>query len=456
MQEFEENINLYHPHCRQSEESVIGSMLAISDDKVPCSEVCEAVSSEEFFFDKHREIFKVIESLSQENMPIDVTTIAPRLPNTVTVADLVEISEATPTHRRVLAYAKAVREKAQEREVISCAEDMVSTIKGEGTAEERIAEALNMPTKIDMDHKEHATYGDQLRSYIDTIQFRTENKGALLGHTTGLIDLDKRMNGLRDSDLIILAARPAMGKTTLMLNIAKQVARNKEPGIVVNFSMEMPAEQLLDRMVASDGVPLSHLRNGMLNEQDYSALNKSILLQKEHPLIIDDRAALYPAQIRARLAREERKHGKIKLVTVDYLQLMQYKTKEGQTVATTKISQALKAIAKEFNCPVIALSQLNRSLENRGAGDKRPRMSDLRDSGAIEQDADIIWFLYRDEVYEEGLNPGVAELITAKFRNGETGTDFLRADLAHSRFLDLPNYQPQEHAVQEQAPYQYN
>jgi replicative DNA helicase len=277
-----------------------------------------------------------------------------------------------------------------------------------------------------------------LANVIDTIDTLFNSDNAITGISTGFTDLDEKTSGLQPSDLIIVAGRPSMGKTTFAMNLVENALMRSEKAILV-YSLEMPAESLVMRMLSSLGrIDQTKVRSGRLDEDDWPRLTSAVNLLQERKLFIDDSAGISPSDMRARTRRLAREHGEIGLIMVDYLQLMQIggSAGENRTNEISEISRSLKALAKEFNCPVVALSQLNRSLEQRP--NKRPINSDLRESGAIEQDADVIMFVYRDEVYHpETEYKGVAEVIIGKQRNGPIGTVRLAFQGKFTRFDNL-------------------
>jgi replicative DNA helicase len=278
---------------------------------------------------------------------------------------------------------------------------------------------------------------DLLRGAMHRIDELYASKSRITGLSTGYIDLDDRTSGLQRSDLIIVAGRPSMGKTAFAMNLVEHAVLKQDKPVLV-FSMEMPAESLIVRMLSSIGrIDQQRLRNGQLLQEDWPRLTAAVTALKDRPLFIDDTPALSPAEVRARARRLAREHGDLAMIMIDYLQLMQVPgSSEGRTNEVSEISRSLKAVAKEFKCPMIALSQLNRSLEQRP--NKRPVMSDLRESGAIEQDADVIAFIYRDEVYHEDTpEKGVAEIIIGKQRNGPIGTVKLAFQREFTRFENL-------------------
>jgi replicative DNA helicase len=276
-----------------------------------------------------------------------------------------------------------------------------------------------------------------LKDAIDRIEELFTSGGDITGLSTGFTDLDGMTSGLQPSDLVIVAGRPSMGKTTFAMNLVENAVLRQDKPILV-FSMEMPAEQLVIRMLSSIGkINQTRIRNGKLEQEDWPKLSTAVAKLKDVPLFIDDTPALTPTELRSRARRVAREHNGLGMIMVDYLQLMQIAgSSEGRTAEISEISRNLKAIAKEFNCPMVALSQLNRSLEQRP--NKRPVNSDLRESGAIEQDADVIMFIYRDEVYHEDTpDKGVAEIIIGKQRNGPIGTCRLAFIGEFTRFENL-------------------
>ncbi len=272
---------------------------------------------------------------------------------------------------------------------------------------------------------------------MDRIDELFNSEETITGVSTGFTELDEKTSGLQRSDLVIVAARPSMGKTAFAVNLVEHAVLHQNKPVMV-FSMEMPANAIIMRMISAIGrIPLGKVLSGKLDEEDWPKLTTAVSKLKDRPLFIDDTPALTPTEVRSRARRIAREHGELAMIMIDYLQLMQVAgSSEGRTAEISEISRSLKAIAKEFNCPVIALSQLNRSLEQRP--NKRPINSDLRESGAIEQDADVIMFIYRDDYYnEDSPDKGIAEIIIGKQRNGPTGTSKL-AFLGHfTRFDNL-------------------
>lgn len=431
------------PYSLEAEQSVIGGILLNPEKAV---DICEKLTSTDFYQADHQGLFRAIESLTAANQPCDVTTVInflashDLLEQTGGLPYLAELAENTPSSANINAYADIVMWRKRERDVIAMAHDMEREIRAEsGTSEEKVNNAMAIVTNFDYEQEGEKSFADLNRELVQLLHEREAAKGGLTGITSGFKAFDERFNGLQKTDLIILAARPSQGKTTLALNIAQKVAETK-PTII--FSMEMSGVQLTEKIWASAGCRLSSIKKGMFdNPEENSAMMRGAARAKELKLVIDDRPALTPQQVRAKCLRLKRKYGELGVVMIDYLQLMRVNKSQGRTEDTTQISNALKALAKELDCPVLVLSQLNRSVESR-SGKKIPQMSDLRDSGAIEQDADIIMFVYRDDYYaeregRESDEPNIARIITSKFRGGEVGVDYLKTELQYSRFRDL-------------------
>ncbi|HMV71453.1 MAG TPA: replicative DNA helicase [Pseudomonadales bacterium] len=433
------------PHSIEAEQSLLGGLML---DSQAWDRVMELVSPADFYRHEHRLIFETMSALSTASQPFDVITLSEHLAGIGELdaigglAYLGELATNTPSAANVTAYALIVRERSTMRQLIAAAGEIATrNFSPDGSSgEELLEEAERRIAEIS---ESRLTRGgprfvtELLRTTINRIDELFQNKSALTGLSTGYIDLDDRTSGLQRADLIIVAGRPSMGKTAFAMNLVEHAVLKQEQPVLV-FSMEMPAESLIVRMLSSIGrIDQQRLRNGQLLQEDWPKLTAAVAALKDRPLYIDDAAALSPAEVRARARRLRRERGDIALIMVDYLQLMQIPgSAEGRVNEVSEISRSLKAIAKEFNCPVVALSQLNRSLEQRP--NKRPVMSDLRESGSIEQDADVIAFIYRDEVYhEESPEKGVAEIIIGKQRNGPIGTVRLAFRREFTRFENL-------------------
>ncbi|MBM6551229.1 replicative DNA helicase [Marinomonas ostreistagni] len=433
------------PYSIEAERSVIGGLML---DTQAWDKVSEHVLADDFYRPEHRAIFAVIARLADDSEPIDVVTISERLDKRGELEDiggvayLIEIAEATPSASNIASYAEIVRERSLLRRLISTTNDISSrAYHPEGlTAAEVLDEAERKIFQIAEGGEKKGgprIAADILSKTVDKIDELYHQEGSITGLSTGFTDLDAMTSGLQPSDLIIVAGRPSMGKTTFAMNLVENAAMISDLPVVV-FSLEMPAEQLMMRMLSSLGrIDQTRMRSGQLIQEDWDKLMSAVKMLKDRKLFIDDTAGISPTEMRSRVRRIAREHGGVAMVMVDYLQLMQIPGySEGRTNEISEISRSLKAIAKEMNCPMIALSQLNRSLEQRP--NKRPVNSDLRESGAIEQDADVISFVYRDEVYHEDTpHKGVAEIIIGKQRNGPIGTCRLAFIGKFTRFEDL-------------------
>lgn len=433
------------PQSIEAERSVIGALLISSDS---WDGVAEVVAAADFYRPEHRAIFRQIALLVDRGEPVDVVTVSDRLLATGELdaagghTYLAELAEQTPTASNVRAYANAVRERSVLRQLINAAQDIASAgFNPEGrTSEELVDEAERLIMQIsESGQKAGGPQGMEglLKGAIDRIEELYNTGGDITGLTTGFIDLDRMTSGLQPSDLVIVAGRPSMGKTSFAMNLIENAALASDRPLMV-FSMEMPAEQLVIRMLSSLGrIDQGRVRTGKLEQDDWPKLASATEKLKGTQVFIDDTPALTPTELRSRVRKLVREQGDLGMIMVDYLQLMRVAgSNEGRTAEISEISRSLKAIAKEFKCPVVALSQLNRSLEQRP--NKRPVNSDLRESGAIEQDADVIMFIYRDEVYnEDSPDKGVAEIIIGKQRNGPIGTCRLSFQGQFTRFENL-------------------
>lgn len=433
------------PQSIEAERSVIGGLLLSADS---WDAIAEVVTAADFYRPEHRAIFRQIELLVDRGEPIDVVTVGDRLLATGELeaagghSYLIDLFEKTPTAANIRAYATAVHQRAVLRKMIGAAQDIAATgFNPEGrSAEELLDEAERRIMQISEDGPK--TGGPRgmkplLEGALERIEELFNSGGDITGLTTGFLDLDKMTSGLQPSDLVIVAGRPSMGKTSFAMNLVENAALSSDKPILV-FSMEMPAEGLVVRMLSSLGrIDQGRVRDGKLEQEDWPKLSSAMNKLKEAQIFIDDTPALSPTELRSRARRLAREHGQLGMIMVDYLQLMRVAgASEGRTAEISEISRSLKAIAKEFKCPMVALSQLNRSLEQRP--NKRPVNSDLRESGAIEQDADVIMFIYRDEVYhEDSPDKGVAEIIIGKQRNGPIGTCRLAFQGQFTRFENL-------------------
>lgn len=433
------------PQSIEAERSVIGGLLLSADG---WDAIAELVTASDFYRPEHRAIFRQIAMLVDRSEPVDVVTVADRLLATGELdaagghTYLTELAEQTPTAANIRAYATAVHERAVLRKLITAAQDIANTgfnPDGRGS-EELLDEAERRIMQISEEGlKTGGPRGMEplLSGALERIEELFNSGGDITGLTTGFIDLDKMTSGMQPADLVIVAGRPSMGKTSFAMNLVENAVGGTDKPILV-FSLEMPAEQLVIRMLSSLGrIDQGRVRNGKLEQDDWPKLSKAMNTLKEARIFIDDTPSLTPTELRSRARRVAREQGELGMIMVDYLQLMRVAgSTDGRTAEISEISRSLKAIAKEFRCPMVALSQLNRSLEQRP--NKRPVNSDLRESGAIEQDADVIMFIYRDEVYhEDSLDKGTAEIIIGKQRNGPIGTCRLAFQGEYTRFENL-------------------
>ncbi|MGB0965118.1 MAG: replicative DNA helicase [Litorivicinus sp.] len=437
------------PHSLEAERAVLGGLLL---EPGVWEDVSTAVVANDFYTQAHTLIFEAIADLDRHDQPLDAVTLIETLKRhehldaVGGVEYIMELVEETPGASNVKAYAAIVQERALLRSMIATARHIAdSAYKPAGRQAAQLLEEAEQEILRIAEARPGAGEAVQidgvLKGALAKIEELFKTDGKITGISTGFKDLDDKTAGLQKSDLVIVAGRPSMGKTTFAMNLVESAFMNEEPAIV--FSMEMPSEAIVMRLLASLGrIDSGRMRTGDLEPQDWDRLSTAVRLMQGKPLYIDDTPALTPTDMRARARRVDRqcrqKYGKgVSLVMVDYLQLMRVAGGgENRTNEISEISRSLKALAKELNCPVVALSQLNRSLEQRP--NKRPVMSDLRESGAIEQDADIIMFIYRDEVYnEDSEDKGVAEIIIGKQRQGSIGTVRLAFIGKYTRFDDL-------------------
>ena len=433
------------PHSIEAEQSVLGGLMIANDS---WDNVADQVNASDFYRGVHGLIFTQMAKLVEAGEPIDVITLSEALNSNDQLQQvgglpyLAELANNTPSAANIRAYATVVRERSSLRALINAANEIVdSGYNREGRdSDELLDEAERRIMQIAEERPKEGgpqAVNPLLKGAVERIDELFNSEETITGVSTGFTDLDEKTSGLQKSDLIIVAARPSMGKTAFAVNLVENAVLNQDKPVMV-FSMEMPANAIIMRMISAIGrIHLGKVLSGKLGEEDWPKLTTAVSKLKDRPLFIDDTPALTPTEIRSRARRIAREHGDLAMIMIDYLQLMQVAgSSEGRTAEISEISRSLKAIAKEFNCPVIALSQLNRSLEQRP--NKRPINSDLRESGAIEQDADVIMFIYRDEYYnEESQDKGIAEIIIGKQRNGPTGTTKL-AFIGHfTRFDNL-------------------
>lgn len=437
------------PHNIDAEQSVLGSILLKDKSYMSASEI---ISANDFYQDRHKVIFKTMEELFHRGEPQDLVTVTNLLNDTNQLENaggasyLASLTSVVPVTANISSYARIIKQKAILRNLInissdianSCFEDQDDIEDLVDRAEQSIFDVAGRKGGSDFLHLKEIIPG-----CFDKVEELYKRKELITGVPTGYYELDKLTAGLQESDLIVLAGRPSMGKTAFALNIAQHAALIEKIGVAV-FSLEMSKEQLAMRLLSSVGhIDSQRIRTGRLQSEDWPHLTRAVGMLSEAPIYIDDTPALSVLEMRSKVRRLASQYD-IGLVLVDYLQLMRGRSAENRTQEISDISRSLKALAKEHNVPVLALSQLNRGLESRT--DKRPMMSDLRESGAIEQDADVICFIYRDEVYdktEDNPNKGIAEIIIGKQRNGPTGMTRLFFKKEYTMFENLSSYEDQ-------------
>lgn len=418
------------PHSLEAEQAVLGGLML---DNGAWDQIADRVNEDDFYLYDHRIIFRAVTELADRNQPFDVVTLSDRLEqrkelsDTSVLAYLGTLAKDTPSAANIRAYADIVRERSVLRQLISVGTEITeSAFNTEGRDSKDLLDAAEQRVFSIADRGAQNKVGFRsikslLKTTVEHIDMLFEKDDPITGLATGFSDFDEMTSGLQAGDLVIIAGRPSMGKTSFAMNVAQYIAVKQRAAVAV-FSLEMPGEQIAMRMLSSLGrIDQHRLRTGKLAEEDWPRLSSAVSMLSDVPLFVDDSAGLNPTELRARARRLKREHD-LQLIVIDYLQLMQTSgSSENRATEISEISRALKGLAKELSVPVVALSQLNRSLEQRP--NKRPVMSDLRESGAIEQDADLITFIYRDEVYnEDSADKGTAEIIIGKQRNGPIGT----------------------------------
>ena len=431
------------PHGIEAEQSVIGSMLMDRDAIIAASEI---VTAGDFYQHQYGVMFEAMLELFNENLPVDLVTLQNRLkekdvPPEVSSLEFVrDIITTVPTSANVKSYAKIVRDKAVLRRLIKINEDIANTCYA---GKEPLENILASTEKTIFDLLQNRNSGDFVpirqvaMNVLEKIEEASKNQGTVTGIPTGFIDLDYKTSGLQPSDFVLIAARPSMGKTAFVLNLVDHIAVKKGLPAMV-FSLEMSKEQLVNRMLAMESnVDSQKLRTGTLSDSDWDAVVEGIGVIGNSKLIIDDTPGISIMELRSRCRKMKLEHG-LSIVIIDYLQLMSGSGKGGENrqQEISEISRSLKALARELSAPVIALSQLSRACETRP--DHRPMLSDLRESGAIEQDADVVMFLYRDDYYNKDTDmPNIAEVIIAKQRNGPIGTVNLVWRPEYTKFANM-------------------
>ncbi len=438
------------PHSIEAEQSVIGGLLLENE---ALDKIADILSAADFYQHDHKTIFQHIAKLIEHNRPADIVTVAESLESTAElsqiggIAYLGALAQNTPTAANIRRYAEIVRERHVMRKLVTVGSGIAESAYSPNgrdaqqlldEAESKIFQIAEGGQRSGQGFQDIKVLLPQVAERIDML-FSRDNPSDVTGLPTGFSDLDSMTSGFQGGDLVIVAGRPSMGKTAFSINIAENVALDTGLPVAI-FSMEMASTQLAMRMIGSVGRLDQHrMRTGKLEDEDWEKLTTALGKLNEAPIFIDEGAALSSFDVRARSRRLHRQCGKLGLIVVDYLQLMAAPAgRQGENRATeiSEISRSLKALAKELDCPVVALSQLNRSVEQRP--DKRPVMSDLRESGAIEQDADLILFIYRDEVYNsDSPDKGKAEIIIGKQRNGPIGKIELAFRGEYTRFDNL-------------------
>jgi replicative DNA helicase len=431
------------PHSLEAEQAVLAALML---DNSRWDAVSELLMPTDFYRKEHRLLFDAMQRQMAESRPIDVITLSEALRSANTLQEaggidyLSELLSSSQSAANIVAYAGIIKERAILRRLISVAHGIAdSGYNPDGRDSATLLDAAEQAVFRIADDRPRdggpQALNPILKSALERLEKLYESKGSLTGLATGFKDLDEMTSGLQPADLVIVAGRPSMGKTTFAMNMVEHAVLHSNKPVLV-FSLEMPADSLIIRMLSSIGrIDQTRMRNGKLEDEDWDRLGTAMAKLHNRLLFIDDTSGVSPGELRSRARRVAREHGSIGLIMVDYLQLMQLKgSSENRTGEISEISRSLKLLAREFNCPVVALSQLNRSVEQRP--NKRPVMSDLRESGAIEQDADVIMFVYRHEVYEpEKLETkGIAEIIIGKQRNGPIGMVKLSFIGKHTRF----------------------
>jgi len=445
------------PHSVEAEQSLLGGLLI---DNESSDKIADVVTSKDFYRNDHSTIYQHIIKVIESNQPADIVTVAESLEKNDELAAVGGLSylgllaENTPAASNIRGYAQIVRERSIMRNLVQVGSDIAeSAYSPQGrNAQELLDESEAKIFQIADDGMRAAIGFEDIKHLLPKVlagvEERGKNKGNISGVATGYTDLDNLTSGLQSGDLVVLAGRPSMGKTALALNIAENVAIDQNLPVAI-FSMEMSSEQLTTRLLGSVGkVNATKLRSGQdLDPDDWDRLSEALGRLNDAPIFIDQGGALNSYELRARARRLQRQEGQLGLIVIDYIQLMSAaggRQSENRATEVSEISRSLKSLAKELNVPIVALSQLNRALESRP--DKRPMMSDLRESGAIEQDADVILFIYRDDQYnEDSPDKGLAEILISKQRNGPTGKIKLTFLGEYTRFENYasPSYAPE-------------
>ncbi|MFZ0368179.1 MAG: replicative DNA helicase, partial [Halobacillus sp.] len=431
------------PHNIEAEQAVLGAVFL---EPEAMSTASEYLLPEDFYRASHQRIFEVMMTLADKGEPIDLVTVTSALSNNKVLEEvggvsyLTDVANSVPTAANITYYTKIVSEKSTLRSLIRTATNIVTTGYSE---EEDLEDVLNSAEKdiLEVSQRKNSSafksIKDVLIDVYDNIEQLHNQEGGVTGIPTGYRDLDNITSGFQRNDLIIIAARPSMGKTAFALNIAQNVAVHTEENVAI-FSLEMGADQLVSRMLCAEGnIDAQRLRTGHMEAEDWNKLTMAMGSLSNAGIYIDDTPGIRVSEIRSKCRRLKQEHG-LGMILIDYLQLIQgsANSKENRQQEVSEISRSLKGLARELNVPLIALSQLSRGVESRQ--DKRPMMSDLRESGSIEQDADIVGFLYRDDYYDqESENQNIIEIIISKQRNGPVGNVELAFVKEYNKFVDL-------------------
>jgi replicative DNA helicase len=429
------------PQNLEAEMSVLGCLML---DKDAMIKVGDVIKAEDFYDDRHKTIFEAVVGLYEKNTSVDILTVTNWLEEKKLLEKvggnsyLTQLVNAVPSSAHVAHYAFIVRKKGTLRRLIGAAGEISELgFKEDGDMEDILDKAEQKLFNISQKHlkQNFTSIGNILHATFERIDELHREKGKLRGLPTGYVDLDNLLGGLQKSDLVVLAARPSMGKTSLALDLMRHVAVNAKQPVGI-FSLEMSKDQLVDRLLSSQSdVNLWKIRTGHLNDDDFEKIGQAMGELSEAPIYIDDAAGSNIMEVRTKARRLQSEHG-VSLIVVDYLQLMEGRDKENRVQEVSEISRSLKLLARELNVPVLALSQLSRGVENRP--DKVPQLADLRESGSIEQDADVVMFIYREEMYKKDTNrKGIAEIHIKKHRNGPTGQVDLFFDADKTSFKNL-------------------
>ena len=453
-------LNRLPPQNLEAEQSVLGSLML---DRDAIIKIADTLSAEDFYDEKHAVIYRAVLRLFDERSSIDILTVANKLDEAASLEKiggmtyLTTLVNSVPSAAHVLHYAKIVRHKGTLRRLISQAAEIQSLgFREDADLETLLDQAEQKLFSVSQKYlkQNFVPLSEILHETFDRIDELHREKGKLRGLPTGFGDLDNKLGGLQKSDLVILAARPSMGKTSLALDVIRHVAVGKKKPVAI-FSLEMSKDQLVDRLLAAEAeVDLWKMRTGRLNdigpENDFERIGHALGRLSEAPIFIDDSGTVNIMELRTKARRLQAEQA-IELIVVDYLQLMEGRNTENRVQEVSEISRSLKTLAKELNVPVLALSQLSRAVEQRG-GDKKPQLSDLRESGSIEQDADVVMFISRDEMYtgKESRKPHIAEILIRKHRNGPTGEIELFFDAEKTSFKNLAKAPSAEEVMMDQ------